>query len=128
MKEIRMNSSDDASKTGLVQTQIGKPQVPLLGSGGKTTLRQLLRMTPATVQIGWEAVMEAAPGNLALQRSSLRDCHGPAASSLGGRLMSPCPPTLLPIELLSAPFLPHRADGDMFKAEKVTPQRPGRGL
>lgn len=69
--------------------------------------------------------MEAAPGNLALQPLG---CRGPAASSLGGYLTSPCPPTLLPVELLSAPFLPHGADRDMFKAEKVTPQRPGRGL
>ena len=51
VKAVRMNSSDDASKTGLVQTQTRKPQVPLLGSGGKTTLRQL-RMTPAAMQIG----------------------------------------------------------------------------
>lgn len=52
VKEVKLNSNDDASKTGLVQTPARKPQVPLLGSGGKTTLRQLLRMTPAAMHIG----------------------------------------------------------------------------
>lgn len=72
-------------KTGFVQTQAQKPQARLrvlLRSGGRAShLRQLSRMTPAAVRIGWDVAVEDAPGIPAPQRRSLQSCSGAAAAA-----------------------------------------------